>query len=75
MCETKSFCVLNLVTYLLVIVGAVNWGLVGAFDFDLVAYIFGAGSVLAKAVYVTVGLSAIVSLGLVVSKMLNRTSD
>ena len=51
--------ILNIVTLVLVIVGGVNWGLVGAFDFDLVAAIFGAGSVLARLVYVVVGLSAL----------------
>lgn len=50
---------LNLITLLLIIVGGLNWLLVGLFDFDLVAAIFGAGSVLADIVYVLVGLSAI----------------
>lgn len=50
---------LNLVTLILVIVGGLNWGLVGAADFDLVAALFGDGSVLARAVYVLVGLSAV----------------
>ena len=48
----------NLVTLLLVIVGGLNWGLVGLFSFDLVAAIFGAGSLLARVVYVLVGASA-----------------
>ena len=43
----------------LLIVGGLNWGLVGLFGFDLVAAIFGAGSGAARAVYVLVGLSAI----------------
>ena len=50
---------LNLLTLLLVIVGGLNWGLVGLFDFDLVAAIFGNGSVLARLVYILVGASAI----------------
>ena len=49
---------LNIVTLLLVIVGALNWGLVGLFQFDLVAAIFGGQqAVLARIVYVLVGLS------------------
>jgi uncharacterized membrane protein YuzA (DUF378 family) len=48
----------NLVTLLLVIVGGLNWGLVGLFSFDLVAAIFGAGSLLARVVYILVGVSA-----------------
>lgn len=39
---------LNVLTLLLVIVGGLNWGLVGLFGFDLVAAIFGNGSVLAR---------------------------
>ncbi len=50
---------INILTLVLVIVGGLNWGLVGLFDFDLVATIFGAGSLLARLVYVAVGLSAI----------------
>jgi len=50
---------LNILTLVLLIVGGVNWGLVGAFGFDLVAAIFGAGSLLARLVYVLVGVSAL----------------
>jgi hypothetical protein len=47
------------VALLLVIVGGLNWGLVGAFNFNLVAALFGPMSTLTRAVYVLVGLSAI----------------
>lgn len=47
------------VALVLVIVGGLNWGLVGAFKFDLVATIFGDMSVLSRIVYGLVGLSAI----------------
>lgn len=50
---------LNLLTLLLVIVGGLNWGLVGLFGFNLVAALFGDGSLLARLVYVVVGASAI----------------
>ena len=43
----------------LVLVGALNWGLVGLFQFDLVAALFGAGSPLSRAVYTIVGLAAV----------------
>ena len=49
---------INILTLVLVIVGGLNWGLVGLFDFDLVAAIFGAGSMLSRLVYILVGLSA-----------------
>jgi uncharacterized protein len=48
----------NVVTLLLVILGGLNWGLVGLFSFDLVAALFGSGSVLSHIVYILVGLSA-----------------
>jgi uncharacterized membrane protein YuzA (DUF378 family) len=54
---------LNLTTLLLVIVGGINWLLVGAFQFDLVAALFGGQtSILARLVYIVVGLSAIYQL-------------
>lgn len=43
----------------LLIVGGLNWGLVGFANFDLVASIFGSGAALARVVYALVGLSAI----------------
>lgn len=51
--------ILNIVTGVLVLVGALNWGLVGAFEFNLVEVILGAGTVVTKAVYILVGLSAV----------------
>lgn len=50
---------LNLTTLILVIIGGLNWGLVGLANFDLVAVLFGAGSFLARAIYIIVGLSAL----------------
>lgn len=44
----------------LLIVGGLNWGSVGLFRFDLVAFIFGgSGSMLSRIVYTVVGLSAV----------------
>jgi uncharacterized membrane protein YuzA (DUF378 family) len=53
---------INSVTLLLLIVGGLNWGLVGLFDFDLVAALFGEKSMLSRIVYVLVGLSALYQL-------------
>lgn len=47
------------VALVLVIVGGLNWGLVGAMNFDLVATLLGDMSMLSRAVYILVGLSAI----------------
>lgn len=52
--------ILNIVTLVLVIIGGINWGLVGAAQFDLVAALFGGqDALLARVVYVLVGLSAL----------------
>ncbi|MFA5169266.1 MAG: DUF378 domain-containing protein [Candidatus Paceibacterota bacterium] len=50
---------LGLIALILVIIGGLNWGLVGFFSFNLVAALFGASSMLTKIVYDLVGLSAL----------------
>ena len=51
----------------LVIIGALNWGMIGFFNFDLVASVFGGqDTFLAKIVYAVVGLSGLVAIGLLV---------
>jgi len=50
---------LKILALILVIVGGLNWGLVGLFSFDLVAAIFGEMSFLSRVVYTLVGLSAV----------------
>jgi len=52
---------IKITSFILVIVGALNWGLVGLFNYDLVAHIFGEMTHLTRLVYIIVGLSAIVS--------------
>ena len=44
---------------ILVVIGGLNWGLVGAFNFDLVAFLFGPMSVLSRIVYILVGLASV----------------
>jgi uncharacterized membrane protein YuzA (DUF378 family) len=51
--------VINKITLLLLIVGGLNWGLVGLAGFDLVAALFGEMSMLGRLVYSLVGLSAL----------------
>lgn len=55
--------------WILIVVGGLNWGLVGAFKYNLVDKIFGAGSGLSRVVYVLVGLAAIYSVIAVVAKL------
>ena len=49
----------DVVAAILVVVGALNWGLVGAARTDLVALLFGVGSPLSSVVYVVVGLAGL----------------
>jgi hypothetical protein len=58
----KNLNVLDWIAIILLAVGGINWGLVGALEFDLVAYIFGPMSLLARIVYGVVGLCAIYTL-------------
>ena len=51
----------------LTIIGAINWGLIGLFDFNLVALIFGgAESILTKIIYIIVGICGIINIKLLV---------
>ena len=54
--------ILKIIPFILVIIGALNWGLVGLFNFNLVSTIFGDMTFLSRTVYILVGLAAIVSL-------------
>ena len=53
---------INFLALTLVIVGALNWLLVGAFSFNLVDALFGSGSILAKIIYILVGISGLWSI-------------
>lgn len=57
---SKANCMLRYLLNLLVIVGALNWGLV-VFGFNLVEFIFGAGTLATRAVYGVVGVAAVLS--------------
>ncbi len=56
--------ILYYITLTLVIIGALNWLLIGLFNFDLVATIFGAMSVFTRIIYSLVGIAGIISIGL-----------
>lgn len=55
----KNLNFLDWITLILVIIGGLNWALIGLFSFDLVASIFGDMSAVSRVVYVLVGLSAL----------------
>jgi len=53
---------LNFTTLLLIIIGGINWGLIGLFDFNLVSFLFGVDTIVANLVYIVVGLAALYQL-------------
>lgn len=56
---------LQRIALLLTIIGAINWGLIGLFQFDLVAAIFGGqSSLLSRIIYSLVGIAGLINLGL-----------
>lgn len=50
---------LNCLALTITIIGAINWGLIGFFNFNLVGWIFGDMTLLAKLIYMLVGLSGL----------------
>ena len=46
----------------LTIIGAIVWGLIGVFDFNLVATIFGDGSLLSRIIYSLVGIAGLINI-------------
>lgn len=62
--------ILNFISLLLVIIGAINWGLIGILKFDLVSMIFGDMSALTRIIFTLVGIA-----GLYAIAFFNRVSD
>ncbi len=58
---------LQKICLLLTIIGAINWGLIGIFDFNLVDAIFGIGSMLSRIIYSLVGIAGLVNIYLLFS--------
>jgi uncharacterized protein len=54
--------VLDTLALLLVIIGAVNWGLIGFFDFNLVSALFGEMTTFSKIIYALVGIAGLYSI-------------
>ncbi|MFA6860407.1 MAG: DUF378 domain-containing protein [Clostridia bacterium] len=50
---------LTLISFILVVLGAINWFLVGAFRFDIIAGIFGGASLVASILYIIIGIAAL----------------
>ena len=59
-----NMAILQKTALVLTIIGALNWGLIGLFEFDLVAFIFGELTMLSKIIYILVGIAGIINIGL-----------
>jgi len=57
--RTSHLNAIDWIAMVLLIIGGINWGLVGFFNFDLVAAIFGRMSAFSRVIYALVGLSAL----------------
>lgn len=51
------------------IIGAIVWGLIGLFDFNLVEFIFGQASALSRIIYTIVGICGLINIGLLVQRI------
>jgi len=63
MMKGAKMCGLHKVSWVLVLIGALNWGLVGIANVNVVDLIFGAWPIVVRIIYVLVGLAALVMLG------------
>ena len=60
--------ILDAIAFILVLIGAINWGLIGFFSFDLVAALFGDMSTFSRMVYGLVGLAGLYSISFFAKK-------
>ena len=60
--------VIDTIALVLIIIGAINWGLVGIFNFNLVEAIFGGLSVISRIIYILVGISGLWGIKLIFDK-------
>lgn len=64
--------VIHYIAAILLIIGGLNWGLVGIFGLDLVGYLFVGAPIIAKIIYILVGLSAIDAIVVLLKKLKDK---
>lgn len=57
--ERKNMKIIDTIALVLIIIGAINWGLIGLFNFNLVDTIFGTMSIISRIIYILVGISGL----------------
>jgi len=65
--EELAMRALSIVALVLMVIGAVNWGLIGLFGFNLVSAIFGEMTVLTRSIYVLVGLAGLFGIAMLMT--------
>lgn len=60
------------IALVLSIIGCINWGLIGLFDFNLVEYLFGDGTLLTRLVYILVFISGLITIALLPKNLEDR---
>ena len=60
--------IIDKIAFVLVIIGAINWGLIGIFQFNLVDTIFGTASIISRIIYTLVGISGLWAIKLLFDK-------
>ena len=60
--------VIDTIALILIIIGAINWGLIGIFNFNLVDTLFGTMSVLSRIIYTLIGISGLWGIKLLFNK-------
>ena len=58
--------ILQKIALVFTIIGAINWGLIGIFNFNLVSFIFGDRTILSTIIYIIVGICGIINIGLLI---------
>ena len=65
----KNMEMLQKILLVVTIVGAINWGLIGILDIDLVALLFGTGTFLTRTVYTLVGITGLINIGILLAHL------
>lgn len=52
------------IALVITLIGAINWGLIGIFDFDLVAFLFGEMTFVSRTIYSLVGITGLINIGI-----------
>ena len=64
--------ILQKICLVLTIIGAINWGLIGLLDFNLVSFLFGDMSMLSRIIYSLVGIAGLINIGLLFTHLENH---